>query len=264
MDENLAGEKTLQELNKIYDEAMKKVVEYALSTLDEPPCEFAFFLLGSGGRKELVSTSDQDHGIIFRNPGNEHYFQQLGQEISDGLFALGFAYCEGKVMSSYREWCRPLAEWEQQIIVWKQSEDLKDVRSMQMVIDVRVLYGSASLASKLEQAIFPIDDALLERLAMNMSLIKKGLTPLGQLIVGPQQQFDFKNCIYVPYVNSRRLLNQLERRPDEKLDAEIMAFRLLGQSHLVVNTENKAILKLLVRKVKKLHNEVLTQIGIRC
>lgn len=264
MDTALEGEKSLQELNKIYDLAMSRVVDRALSSLSTPPCEFAWFILGSGGRGELVSTSDQDHGIIFREQGHEVYFQQLGKGISDGLYALGFAYCEGKVMSSHREWCRSKEEWEQQISVWKHSEDLKDVRSMQMIIDLRVIFGSERMAAELNALIFPIQSDLLERLAMNMSLIKKGVTPLGQLIVDQHQRFDFKNCIYVPYVNSLRLLKLIDKVPHDKLYNEIMAFRLLGQSHIIVNSKNKAQLKSLVRLVKKLHSEVLTQIGIRC
>lgn len=264
MNEELKSEKNLQELNKIYDLAMVRVMEKALSSLSTPPCEFAWFVLGSGGRGELVSTSDQDHGIIFEEAGHEVYFQRLGQELSDGLFTLGFAYCDGKVMSSEREWCRSVSEWAEQIANWKQSEDLKDVRYMQIIIDLRVVYGSERVDSKLKAMIFPIDEQLLERLAMNMSLMKKGLTPLGQLIVDQHQRFDFKNCIYVPYVNSLRLLKLIGVDADPILYREIMEFRLVGQSHVFVTQKNKSQLKSFVRTVKKLHSDVLTQIGIRC
>lgn len=264
MQHALAEENNIQSLNNVYDQAMMLVVEQALQQFSPPPCEFAWFILGSGGRRELVSSSDQDHGIIFEKTGYESYFQKLGQEIADGLFTLGFAYCEGKVMSSERQWCKSIDEWREQIQIWRFSEDLKDIRHMQMIVDVRIVYGSSTLQQQMEETIFPIEQPLLELLAMNMSFIKKGLTPLGQLMVDQHQQFDYKNCIYVPYVNSVRLQNLQGKTLDAKLHDEIMQFRLWGEPFIKVTQQNKVQLKFLVRAVKKLHSDVLTQIGIRC
>lgn len=254
----------IQSLNSVYDHAMTLVVEQALHQLSPPPCDFAWFVLGSGGRRELVSTSDQDHGIIFEEDGHEVFFQKLGQKISDGLFALGFAYCEGKVMSSERQWCKSVNEWHEQIHTWRISEDLKDIRHMQMIMDVRVIYGSKKIDNQMQEMIFPIEQKLLELLATNMALLKKGLTPLGQLIVDQQQRFDYKNCIYVPYVNAVRLLKIQGKSIDETFYEEIMHFRLLEQPLLKVTHKNKNQLKTLTKAVKKLHSEVITHIGIRC
>ncbi|MBQ0138808.1 MAG: hypothetical protein KBT36_05895 [Kurthia sp.] len=264
MQQRLQDEVSIQSLNTIYDQAMIRVVEKALQEFSPPPCNFSWFVLGSGGRRELVSTSDQDHGIIFEETGHEHYFQKLGQTISDGLFALGFAYCEGKVMSSERQWCKSVDEWKAQISEWRASEDLKDIRHMQMIIDARMVYGSEALENQMKDIIFPIEQKLLELLATNMSLLKKGLTPLGQLIVDQQQRFDYKNCIYVPYVNAVRLLKLQGKPIDESLYEAVMKFRLFEHPLIKVNQENKAQLKVLTKAVKKLHNEVITHIGIRC
>lgn len=264
MQQVLEDEEHIQSFNNVYDRAMILVVEQALQKFSPPPCTFSWFVLGSGGRGELVSSSDQDHGIIFEKTGHEDYFQRLGKEISNGLFTLGFAYCEGKVMSSERQWCKSIDEWREQILIWRSSEDLKDIRYMQMIIDVRVVYGSVFLQQQMKEAIFPIEQPLLELLATNMSLIKKGLTPLGQLIVDQQQRFDYKNSIYVPYVNSVRLLKLQGKAINESLYEDIMQLRLLEQPLIKVTQQNKVQLKALTKAVKKLHSEVLTQIGIRC
>lgn len=260
----LKDEVGIQSLNCIYDRAMTHVVTLAIQKFSPPPCEFSWFVLGSGGRRELVSKSDQDHGIIFEQEGHHEYFQKLGKEISSGLYTLGFAYCDGKVMASERTWCRSVGEWQQQIALWKQSEDLIDIRHLQMMLDCRIVYGSELLGEQLKQSLFPLEHHLVELLATNMSLIKKGLTPLGQLIVDQWQRFDYKNCIYVPYVNSQRLAKLQNRPIDRELHAEIMQYRLLEQPMIVVTPQNKKSLKELTKAVKKLHLEVLTQIGIRC
>lgn len=49
---------------------------------------------------------------MYRDDGHERYFQQLGQEIADGLHQIGFSYCDGGVMASERAWCRSLNEWQ--------------------------------------------------------------------------------------------------------------------------------------------------------
>jgi CBS domain-containing protein len=92
-------------LNEFHDLIMNAVISIALERLKierSPSWKFAWFTMGSGGRMEQGFLSDQDHGLVFE-PGEaeaEAYFLQLGEEISKGLHAAGYPYCEGNVMSS--------------------------------------------------------------------------------------------------------------------------------------------------------------------
>ena len=79
-------------LNDFHDQVMHKVMEIAKSKLkkDGPPCDFTWFITGSGGRFEQGFISDQDHGIVYEisSEENDAYFKKLGNEISYGLTLL--------------------------------------------------------------------------------------------------------------------------------------------------------------------------------
>ena len=65
-------------LNEFHDRVMKEVIELAIIRIDKgnPPCDFCWFITGSGGRFEQGLISDQDHGMIFEinNQENEQLF----------------------------------------------------------------------------------------------------------------------------------------------------------------------------------------------
>ena len=101
-------------LNDFHDQIMRKVMAIALMKMHvpQPPCSFA--LLQVGGRKEQGMISDQDHGIVYEvsNELCDEYFKRLGEEISEGLFRVGYPYCQGKIMTSNPMWCQSLEAWE--------------------------------------------------------------------------------------------------------------------------------------------------------
>ena len=106
-------------LNNFHDMVMRQVFDLAVIRVNKgnPPCEFCWFITGSGGRLEQGLISDQDHGIIFEtdNQENFQYFLELGKEISYGLDEVGYPYCKGKVMSSNPLWCKSFIRWKEQL-----------------------------------------------------------------------------------------------------------------------------------------------------
>lgn len=264
LDDATQDELGIRSLNGLYDRAMTHVVKIALEKYPSPPCRFAWFVIGSGGRRELVPTSDQDHGIIYEQDGHELYFQQLGKEISDGLHIIGFSYCDGKVMASEREWCRSLNEWQKQLIEWYCSEELTAIRHLQMLVDLRVIYGEKSYEQMIEKWTMPKEGKQLEKYVCTTMWVKKGLTPLGHLILEKSKYFDFKNIVYVPYINTLRLQRMVGMKPDITLYEEIMHIRMTQPAFVKIQTSNRRKMKELVKSVKKLRRDVIDQLGIRC
>ena len=205
-------------LNHLHDQIMIKVFEVAKRNIDlqEPPCRYAWFITGSGGRLEQGVISDQDHGIVYEisNEQNDYYFKQLGKELADGLHVVGYPYCQGKIMSSNPVWCKSLTDWEQQLEHWMQDEGWEFIRQLQIFIDARVLHGEQQLIHQLKTFFFhyvQYHPKLLKRFMLNVQHIKNGIGLLGQILVERYGIYegciDLKYAAFLPYVNAVRLLS---------------------------------------------------------
>ncbi len=204
-------------LNQFHDEVMLKVLEVAKQNLMEsPPCDFAWFITGSGGRFEQGAISDQDHGLVYEysTSENDEYFKALGEEVSFGLDAVGYPFCTGKIMSSNPIWRKSLENWEQQLINWMEIGSWEVIRYLQIFYDARVLAGNKELIHKIKSIIYNYQlqhPELLRRLVENIKHVKNVITPMGRLIV--EQHGIYQGCInikyaaFLPYVNSIRLLS---------------------------------------------------------
>ncbi|MFC4323782.1 DUF294 nucleotidyltransferase-like domain-containing protein [Litchfieldia salsa] len=207
-----------EQLNYFHDELMKKAVNIAIdkvkSEQGDPPAHFAFFLMGSSGRGEQSIWSDQDHGIIFDGPEEDNsYFLTLGIEISISLKAVGYAYCEGKVMASNPLWCKSSVEWKQQINDWLQEKSWESIRHFSTFFDSRVLIGEGHLLSELKELSFQKveeNPQLFGRFIENVSHIKKGIGLFGQLLTSSHGEdagsINLKEKVFFPYVNSLRIM----------------------------------------------------------
>jgi len=208
----------MKSLNSFHDIVMLKVLDIAIERLDlgKPPCHFCWFIAGSGGRYEQGIVSDQDHGIVFESfsEENEHYFLQLGKEISDGMAIVGYPYCNGMIMSSNPLWCKSLEQWKEQLHMWMEDGSWKSIRNLQIFFDSRCLYGEEEYVRYLKMYIFDYQSKnpyLLQRLIENIKHIKKAINPLGQLIVMNKGEhygsIDLKYSAFIPYVNAIRVLS---------------------------------------------------------
>ncbi len=207
-----------EQLNDFHDDLMLKTVQLALEKVKveqgEVPAPFAFFLMGSAGRREQSIWSDQDHGIIF-NGSEQHqaYFQKLGAEIVDGLEIVGYERCEGKVMASESRWTKSIEDWKRQVSDWLDEESWQSLRHFSTFFDSRVLLGEGKLLEDVKQVTFSYIQShpeIMNRLVDNVGFIQKGVGVFGQLL--PQQsgkrtgQINIKTTALFPYVNALRLL----------------------------------------------------------
>lgn len=204
-------------LNQFHDEVMKHVLRIALKKLVplNPPCIFTWFITGSGGRFEQGLISDQDHGIVYvdRSDEAQAYFLELGKEISQGMYEVGYPFCEGKVMSSNPFWCRSVSEWNQQLTCWMEEGTWEAIRYLQIFYDARCLTGHEQILRDLKVFIYEHqkkDNKLLVRFLENVMFVKRVIGPFGQIIVeekgGHEGSIDLKQTAFLPYVNAIRIL----------------------------------------------------------
>ncbi len=209
---------TSASLNEFHDQVMLKVLNVATGKMKrpKPPCEYTWFITGSGGRFEQGLISDQDHGIIYEisNEENDNYFKDLGEEISYGMNCTGYPYCNGKIMSSNPIWRKSLVDWKNQLNYWMENEKWESIRYLQIFYDARVLYGNTDYLNELKAIIYNYQlqhPSLLQRFIANVKHIKNVIGPMGQILV--EQHGVYQGCVnlkysaFLPYVNAIRLLS---------------------------------------------------------
>ncbi|MEV5028692.1 DUF294 nucleotidyltransferase-like domain-containing protein [Paenibacillus sp. LPE1-1-1.1] len=263
-----------EQLNEVHDAVIQRTIVLAEAEMarlgkGSPPVPYAYLLFGSGGRKEQTLSSDQDSGIVYRDPVADSaevksYFKELSEIIVQNLQQTGYPPCEGNVLSSNQDWCLSLSEWGSKLDHWFEEPAWESVRYLLIIADGRGVYGDFGLVEELKDLYFtdmlnhPI---ILKRMLDNTLRHKVLLGFFGQLL---KEQYgvdagslDIKYGAYIPMVNSIRLLSiqvgiretaTLERikklvlagRMSEK-DAAIydQAFRLLLRLRLMT-TEQKS------------------------
>ncbi|WP_227937587.1 DUF294 nucleotidyltransferase-like domain-containing protein [Alkalihalobacillus deserti] len=207
------------ELNHFHHKIMMKVLDIAMDELKEkfgdPPSDFSWFVMGSGGRMEQAIVSDQDHGLVYERKDNrsDTYFQALGKEITKGLYLTGYPYCDGNVMCSNPLWCKSMEEWEEQISDWMEEESWESIRYLLIFHDARSLIGNVEFVQGLKQMIYQYIREypyFLIRLLNNTMRIQKGIGFFGQILTETHGihtgSIHIKNYGFFPYVNAVRLL----------------------------------------------------------
>lgn len=184
-----------------------------------PQLPFVWLQLGSGGRKEQLLPSDQDHALLFEDPDPRLLesvrtsFLTYSQAMQAGLEQLGFVPCPAQMMASNRQWCLSLSEWKAQFSRWLAEPDPRAVMLTTIFFDFRPVIGEASLAEQLRAHIA----TELPRAALYLSALAKNACenppPLGffrQFMVEKDGEhrthFDLKARAMMPLADAARVL----------------------------------------------------------
>ncbi|WP_332698496.1 DUF294 nucleotidyltransferase-like domain-containing protein [Halalkalibacter lacteus] len=207
------------EVNQFHHYLMNSVIDIAMNelkkTFGDPPSDFSWFVMGSGGRFEQAIVSDQDHGLVYerKDDRSDKYFKALGKEITKGLYVTGYPYCDGNVMCSNPLWCRSIEEWQAQVINWMEESSWESIRYLLIFYDARTIVGNSEIVQSLKQLIYNYIEefpSFLIRLQNNTMRIQKGIGFLGQFLTETHGihsgSIHIKNYGFFPYVNAVRLL----------------------------------------------------------
>jgi PAS domain S-box-containing protein len=225
-----SGDKTrsiTQIITSVSDAIASRILELTIEDLGEPPCNFAFMVMGSEGRMEQTFSTDQDNAIVFENLDNENlasahlYFQKLGKEVSRKLNEVGYKYCEGDIMAQNPKWTQPLAKWKSYFSEWINTANPQSILEASIFFDFRFVYGSKQLVSELRmhvnKAIVDEKSIFFYHLAQSVLKYKPPTNLFGNLVgnahVDDSIQLDIKK-IMLPLVSFARLYS-LRNKLDE-------------------------------------------------
>ncbi|NIP74374.1 MAG: CBS domain-containing protein [Gammaproteobacteria bacterium] len=145
----------------------RRCVELTLEELraqghGEAPRPYAVLIMGSGGRREMLLSPDQDNGIILadRPPPlsqcEEQWFERFAKRLNASLDRVGYILCPGDIMARNPMFRKTLAEWRRQITYMAEHPNQKAARWSNIVFDFDTLYGDESLTHDLREHVLDV------------------------------------------------------------------------------------------------------------
>ncbi|MCF8303352.1 MAG: DUF294 nucleotidyltransferase-like domain-containing protein [Bacteroidales bacterium] len=192
-------------VTSLTDAITNRVIELTLEEIGKPPCDFAFIVMGSEGRKEQSLATDQDNGIILADHtgGDEEkrndYFENLSKRINKHLDDIGIQYCKGDVMAQNPKWRQKLGVWKQYFSDWINDGNPQSLLEVNIFFDFRYIYGNSDLVDELREHVNSRSKGkavFLQHLAQNVIKIKLPGMQGGILGSSPDEDsFDIKKVI---------------------------------------------------------------------
>ncbi len=193
-------------ITSVSDAITKRIISLAIEDHGAPPCDFAFMVMGSEGRKEQTLVTDQDNAIIFEETDNpeeaKEYFLKLGKHICGNLNEVGYEYCEGGIMAENPKWTRSVSGWKDHFSVWINDSDPQSILEASIFFDFRSVSGNETLVNKLRNHVNELTDnksVFFYHLAQSITKYKAPLSLFGKIIdkehSGDQVNLDIKKVL---------------------------------------------------------------------
>ena len=119
------------------------------------PVAYSWLVAGSEGRREQTLKTDQDNGLVYRDPpaGAEAvsatYFERLATAMGETLTRLGFPSCPGGFMASNSRWCQPAGVWRRYFSSWMETPQPDPVLRASLFFDLRPVAGEEEVGRTL-------------------------------------------------------------------------------------------------------------------
>ncbi|WP_374055224.1 DUF294 nucleotidyltransferase-like domain-containing protein [Rossellomorea sp. FM04394] len=141
--------------DRIYQRILRQVEEELSEEGREIPCLYAFYVMGSAGRKEQFKLTDQDHFLVYEKHSNEavEYFREFADRAVVELEKAGLRLCDGGMMSNQKAWTGSVASWQERLREWSVHSSEETLLKVQNFFSYRFLYGDERVHSTFENAI---------------------------------------------------------------------------------------------------------------
>jgi len=209
--------KMVAELNaKIYEKLFTFIVPENL----QPKC--ALLVMGSEGRDEQIIKTDQDNALVVANGEDVSAYRPYMEAFTKQLIDFGFPPCEGNIMVNNPYWCKTQAEFETQIEVWFEGNDMDHYMDMAIFFDAKCVAGDETLLKPLKMKIFEMvkqKDVYMAYFARNSLLFQTPINMFSSLRTTNEGSIDIKKggiFAIVQGVRSLALENGVMENPTVK------------------------------------------------
>jgi CBS domain-containing protein len=174
-------------LSTLNDRLTRRVISLIVGDSGQAITDFCWLAMGSEGRHEQTLSSDQDNGLIFRDPPDgdvetaRSHWVGIARQVNEALAAVGFPMCRGDIMAGNPKWCLSESEWRGQFARWISAGDPQAVLHATIFFDFRALDGDPELADRLRDWLV---QAVRDQATFLRAMAQNALTnrpPLGVL-----------------------------------------------------------------------------------
>lgn len=197
---------------------IKRSIELAILDLGSPPARFAWFSIGSQGRKEQFLLTDQDSILIFEDVATEKYkdikdyFLKLAKRATSILEKVGYNFCPNGHMASNVLWCKSMSDWIKQYNNWMKTPGEKSNDISSIFFDYELVFGEGKIEDTLDDLILKNtkNNALFFDYLGNDALRKNPPINFFKKFNLEEEaenkgKFDIKNRAIMPLVDGARL-----------------------------------------------------------
>ena len=153
---NRSASMAIRALSEIHLAIQRRCIDLVLDEIRRegkggPPIRFAFIIMGSGGRKEMIIRTDQDNGIILadsdstNDPRTREWFTAFCDQVNHRLDEVGYEWCTGDIMARNPDFHKSLKEWQEHLTQIAKMPDDKAARWSTIFFDFETLYGDDHL-----------------------------------------------------------------------------------------------------------------------
>ena len=157
---NRSASMAVRALSEVHLALQHRCIDLVLDEIDkegkgQPPVDFAFIIMGSGGRKEMLIRTDQDNGIILADTPQtdtsevRSWFMDCCNRINQRLDEIGYEWCPGDIMARNPDFHKSLSEWKRHISRIAEVPSEKAARWSSIFFDFETLYGDDHLTATL-------------------------------------------------------------------------------------------------------------------
>ena len=161
---NRSASMAVRALSEIHLALQHRCIDLVLDEMDQegrgqPPVGFAFIIMGSGGRKEMLIKTDQDNGIILADtpytdtPETKTWFEDFCNRVNQRLDEIGYEWCPGDIMARNPAFHKSLSQWKRYISRIAEVPNEKAARWGSIFFDFETLYGDDHLTTTLRNHI---------------------------------------------------------------------------------------------------------------
>ncbi len=152
----------IRNISEFHLALQRRCIELTLQTMKAdglglPPTKYAFILMGSASRKEMMLNPDQDNAIILADnletDADKQWFQTFCERVNANLDAIGYILCPGNIMAKNNMFHKTLKQWKQQITHIVHLPTKKAARWANVFFDFYHLHGDNELATSLSKHI---------------------------------------------------------------------------------------------------------------
>ena len=136
-------------------------------------------VMGSEGRGEYLTKTDQDNGIILADGYDPPDWDGFRHRFTAAMIDAGFPACPGEIMVRNPAWSKPLKAWCDDVRAWVLKPDEQALMNVAIFYDAAAVAGDAGLLERAKDYLFAFladNSAFHARFARAIEMFD---TPLG-------------------------------------------------------------------------------------